>query len=55
MASEKKLPQDITSHAVRENDNKGCYHELIGFIKLGQHRVIRICHNWKKRDKGTDT
>lgn len=51
MASKKKLPQDTTSHAVRENDNKGCFHELTGFIKLGQCRVIRIYDNWKNKNK----
>lgn len=55
MASEKKLPQDTTGHAVRENGNKGCFRELTGFIKLGQRRVLGIYHNWKNKNKGTDT
>lgn len=55
MASEKKVPQDSTSHAVGENDKKGCLHELTGFTKLGQHRVTGIYHEWKNKKKGTDT
>lgn len=54
IASDKKLLRDTINLTVTKKGNTRHLHELIGFVKAGQHRVIRIYHNCKNKTRGME-